>query len=176
MNRILLMVLRNIFVVPRAYWKLCHYAKNTDKYTEEERQGISLSLAVEAFYGVNQAPKSQEEFDEWCELKITELAKRKEKRKLEDAERKVKREKARVYRRTRNLKEFASKLNLHLTTDKGKLKGNCLNVLSRPVFRLWINKGLKLTVKTQGVQKSFADDEWRTEEKFNEVMRGFEII
>lgn len=36
MNRILLMVLRNIFVVPRAYWKLCHYAKNTDKYTEEE--------------------------------------------------------------------------------------------------------------------------------------------
>ncbi len=36
MNRILLMVLRNILVVPGAYMKLCHYAKNTDKYTEEE--------------------------------------------------------------------------------------------------------------------------------------------
>jgi len=37
MNRILLMVLRNFWKVPKAYWKLCHYAKNTDKYTEMER-------------------------------------------------------------------------------------------------------------------------------------------
>lgn len=36
MNRILLMVLRNITRVPGAYIKLCKYAKNPDKYTEEE--------------------------------------------------------------------------------------------------------------------------------------------
>ena len=37
MNRIALMVLRNIFKVPTAYGKLCHYAKHTDKYPEEEK-------------------------------------------------------------------------------------------------------------------------------------------
>lgn len=37
MNRILLMVLRNILKVPGAYWKLCHYAKHTDKYPEKEK-------------------------------------------------------------------------------------------------------------------------------------------
>lgn len=35
--RILLMVFRNLWKVPWAYWKLCHYAKYTDKYTEEEK-------------------------------------------------------------------------------------------------------------------------------------------
>lgn len=37
MNRIVLMVLRNFWKVPRAYWKLCHYAKHTDEYPEEEK-------------------------------------------------------------------------------------------------------------------------------------------
>ena len=37
MNRILLMVLRNFWRVPGAYWKLCHYAKHTDEYPEEEK-------------------------------------------------------------------------------------------------------------------------------------------
>lgn len=36
MNRIVLMVLRNLWIVPGAYWKLCHYAKHTDKYPEEQ--------------------------------------------------------------------------------------------------------------------------------------------
>ena len=36
MIRILLMVFRNFWRVPGAYWKLCHYANNTDKYSEEE--------------------------------------------------------------------------------------------------------------------------------------------
>ena len=31
------MVLRNIFKVPGLYAKLCHYAKNTDKYPEQEK-------------------------------------------------------------------------------------------------------------------------------------------
>ena len=50
MNRILLMVLRNIFKVPGLWFKLCHYAKNADKYPREESyahiQKI-LKLAIE---------------------------------------------------------------------------------------------------------------------------------
>ena len=37
MNRILLMVLRNITRVPGAYIKLCHYAKHSEKYSEKEK-------------------------------------------------------------------------------------------------------------------------------------------
>ena len=36
MNRILAMVLNNLAVVPGAWFKLCHYAKNTEKYSREE--------------------------------------------------------------------------------------------------------------------------------------------
>ena len=36
MNRILLMVMRNVTKVPGLYAKLCHYAKNTDKYSRQE--------------------------------------------------------------------------------------------------------------------------------------------
>lgn len=35
MNRLVLMVLRNLWKVPGAYGKLCYYAKHTDKYDEE---------------------------------------------------------------------------------------------------------------------------------------------
>lgn len=37
MNRIALMVLRNIFKVPGLYGRLCHYAKHTDEYPEQEK-------------------------------------------------------------------------------------------------------------------------------------------
>ena len=37
MNRIILMVLRNLFRVPFAWIKLCHYAKHTDEYSYEEK-------------------------------------------------------------------------------------------------------------------------------------------
>ena len=37
MNRIALMVLRNIFKVPSLYGKLCHYAAHTDEYPEAEK-------------------------------------------------------------------------------------------------------------------------------------------
>ena len=37
MWRILLMVWRNFWRVPPAWFKLCHYAKNTDKYTYDEK-------------------------------------------------------------------------------------------------------------------------------------------
>ena len=36
MNRIVTMVLNNLWIVPGAWFKLCHYAKNTDKYSREE--------------------------------------------------------------------------------------------------------------------------------------------
>ena len=37
MNRLALMVLRNLFVVPAYFGKLCRYAKNPEKYPEQER-------------------------------------------------------------------------------------------------------------------------------------------
>lgn len=37
MKRILLMVLRNLWRVPGAWFKLCHYAKHTDMYSYEEK-------------------------------------------------------------------------------------------------------------------------------------------
>lgn len=36
MNRIVLMVLRNLGMVPGAYWKLCRYARHPERYPEEE--------------------------------------------------------------------------------------------------------------------------------------------
>lgn len=35
MNRLVMMVMKNFWRVPTAYWKLCHYAKHTDKYPED---------------------------------------------------------------------------------------------------------------------------------------------
>lgn len=37
MNRIVTMVLKNLPVVPWAWWKLCKYARNTQDYPEEEK-------------------------------------------------------------------------------------------------------------------------------------------
>ena len=37
MHRIVMMCLRNLFLVPPAYIKLCHYAKHTDKYPELDK-------------------------------------------------------------------------------------------------------------------------------------------
>ena len=37
MNRIAMMVLKNIWVVPGAWMKLCRYAKHTEDYSEEEK-------------------------------------------------------------------------------------------------------------------------------------------
>ena len=37
MNRIVTMVLKNLHIVPGAWFKLCHYAKHTDRYPELEK-------------------------------------------------------------------------------------------------------------------------------------------
>ncbi len=66
MNRIVLMVLRNFFRVPPAWVKLCHYAKHTDEYSEEEKYGhirYILGMAVDSgnidlqVYGRENIPK-----------------------------------------------------------------------------------------------------------------------
>ncbi len=37
MNRLALVILKNLAKFPSAYWKLCHYAKHTDDYSYEEK-------------------------------------------------------------------------------------------------------------------------------------------
>lgn len=66
MNRILLMVLRNLLRVPPAWVKLCHYAKHTDEYSEMEKYEhirYILGMAVNSgnidlkVYGEENIPK-----------------------------------------------------------------------------------------------------------------------
>ncbi len=66
MNRILLMVLRNFWRVPGAWFKLCRYAKHTDEYPEQEKYDhirYILMLAVKSgninleVHGVENLPK-----------------------------------------------------------------------------------------------------------------------
>lgn len=44
MNRLALVLLKNIFRLPGLFGKLCHYAKNTDKYPEEEKYAHIRSI------------------------------------------------------------------------------------------------------------------------------------
>ncbi len=51
MNRLAMMILRNLHHVPGAWFKLCHYAKHTDEYPEKEKYDhlrYILQLAVNA--------------------------------------------------------------------------------------------------------------------------------
>ncbi len=53
MNRIVTMVLKNLFFVPGAWLKLCHYAKHTDRYSEEEKYRHIQSILQRAIRGGN---------------------------------------------------------------------------------------------------------------------------
>ena len=53
MNRIVTMVLRNLPIVPGAWFKLCHYANNTDKYPEEEKYRHIQYILQRAIQGGN---------------------------------------------------------------------------------------------------------------------------
>ena len=53
MNRLALMVLKNIHKVPGAYSKLCHYAKHTDEYPEQEKFDHIRSIAHLAIHAGN---------------------------------------------------------------------------------------------------------------------------
>ncbi len=53
MNRIVTMVLNNLFFVPGAWFKLCSYAKNTDRYPEEEKYRHIQTILKRAITGGN---------------------------------------------------------------------------------------------------------------------------
>lgn len=53
------------------------------------------------------------------------------------------------------------------------LEGNSCNIKNWPVFKVWINKSNKVTIKTRGVQKSFYI---HSEDELVKELKGFEII
>ena len=53
MNRIVSMVLHNLFAAPPAWFKLCNYAKNVDKYPETERWAHIQYILNRAITGGN---------------------------------------------------------------------------------------------------------------------------
>lgn len=53
MRRIVLMVIRNILLVPIMWFKLCYYASHVDKYTEEERYKMLRFIDHRANIGGN---------------------------------------------------------------------------------------------------------------------------
>lgn len=53
MKRILMMVIRNIILVPHMWIKLCYYASHVDKYTEEQRYKILKFIVLRANKGGN---------------------------------------------------------------------------------------------------------------------------
>ena len=53
MKRIVLMVFRNIILVPAMWIKLCYYASHVDKYTEEQRYAMLKFIVLRANKGGN---------------------------------------------------------------------------------------------------------------------------
>ncbi|MGC4018830.1 MAG: lysophospholipid acyltransferase family protein [Muricomes sp.] len=53
MKRILLMVFRNIFLVPYMWIRLCYHASHTDKYTEDEQYSLLKFIVLRANWGGN---------------------------------------------------------------------------------------------------------------------------
>ena len=53
MNRIVTMVLKNLWIVPGAWFKLCRYANNTDKYPELEKWQHIQFILKRAILGGN---------------------------------------------------------------------------------------------------------------------------
>ena len=51
MNRIVTMVLNNLPAVPGLWFKLCHYAKNVDKYPEQEKFNLIQTILGRAIKG-----------------------------------------------------------------------------------------------------------------------------
>ena len=53
MKRILLMIFRNILLVPYAWCKLCYHAAHTEKYTDEEQYALFKYITLRANRGGN---------------------------------------------------------------------------------------------------------------------------
>lgn len=58
MERILLMVLRNLFKIPMMWIKLCYHAAHTDKYTDEQHNELFKYIVNRANIGGNVTIKS----------------------------------------------------------------------------------------------------------------------
>lgn len=71
------------------------------------------------------------------------------------------------------LKEWLNEIGIYVEEDNKKLKGHSCNIKQYPVFRIWINKSRKVTIKTRGVQKSFNIN--KKSSLKNELI-GFQII
>ena len=55
------------------------------------------------------------------------------------------------------LKEIINNLGLYVYEENdGKLKGTSCNIIGYPVFRVWINKSNKLTVKNKRIAKNLS--------------------
>lgn len=57
--------------------------------------------------------------------------------------------------------------------DDTVFEGNSCNIKNWPIFKLWINKSNKITIKTRGVQKSF---DIQNKDELKRELKGFEII
>lgn len=57
--------------------------------------------------------------------------------------------------------------------DDTVLEGYSCNIKNWPIFKVWINKSDKVTMKTRGVQKSF---DIRNVDELKRELKGFEII
>ena len=58
MERILMMVLRNIFIVPFIWIKLCYRSKHADKYSDEQHNKMFKYIVEKANKGGNVSIKS----------------------------------------------------------------------------------------------------------------------
>ena len=53
MKRIIMMVIRNIFIIPALWIKLCYHASHVDKYTKEEHDVVMKEIVYRANKGGN---------------------------------------------------------------------------------------------------------------------------
>ena len=62
--------------------------KINEKYTAEQREELETAIAIMALIGAGNAPKTQEEFDAWCDEHLAKV----EAERAKEAEKKAKRE------------------------------------------------------------------------------------
>lgn len=52
-------------------------------------------------------------------------------------------------------------------------KGHACNIKQRPIFRIWLNKSNRVTIKTRNVQRSFII---QNKHQLLKELRGFQIL
>lgn len=72
-----------------------------------------------------------------------------------------------------DLKIMLKQIGLNTENNNGVFKGNAGNINTWYVFRIWINKSGKVTIKCKGVQKSFNINK---NNELKKELRGFQII